>query len=64
MLPIAASGRISRGNETFFTSPALLTTDPHAAERPVEKKFQTSRPESRKIGKAGTPEPRIFTNAM
>ena len=34
------------------------------ADRPVEKRFHTSRPDSRKIGNAGTPEPRIFTNAM
>ena len=27
MLPTAASGRISRGNDTFFTSPAFATTD-------------------------------------
>ena len=64
MLPTAASGRISRGNATFLTSPALATTDEHAAPRAVENRFHTSRPDSRKIGNAGTPEPRIFTNAM
>ena len=34
MLPTAASGRISRGNDTFFTSPALPTTDRVAAAEP------------------------------
>ena len=34
MLPTAASGRISRGNETFFTSPALATTEPSARAEP------------------------------
>ena len=47
MLPIAASGRISRGNETFFTRPALATTEVHAPDSPVEKRFHTRRPESR-----------------
>ena len=65
MLPTAASGRISRGNETFFTRPGVRRPPTRqAAERPVEKRFHTSRPDSKKIGNAGTPEPRIFTNAM
>ena len=64
MLPTAASGRISRGNATFFTSPAFATTDKQAADSPVEKRFHTSRPDSKKIGNSGTPEPRIFTKAM
>ena len=63
MLPIAASGRISRGNATFFTSPAFATTDVQAEPSAVEKRFHTSRPESKKIGNSGTPVPRIFTNA-
>ena len=34
MLPTAASGRISRGNDTFFTRPELATTEPVAAPQP------------------------------
>src|SRR5262249_31019076 len=30
MLPTDANGRISRGNDTFFTSPELATTEPVA----------------------------------
>ena len=63
MLPTAASGRISRGNETFLTSPELATTDVQAAAKPVEKRFHTRSPDSKKIGNDGTPEPRIFTKA-
>ena len=57
MLPTAASGRISRGNDTFFTSPEFATTEPVAAPSPVENRFHTSRPESSQIGKAGMPDP-------
>ena len=32
--PTAARARISRGNDTFFTSPALLTTTPVAVRTP------------------------------
>ena len=63
MLPTAASGRISRGNETFFTRPELATTDPVAAPSPVENRFHTSRPERSQIGNAGMPEPRMIVNA-
>ena len=34
VLPTAASGRISRGNDTFFTRPALATTDDVAVAEP------------------------------
>ncbi len=63
MLPTAASGRISRGNETFLTRPALATTELQAPASPVEKRFHTSRPDSRKIGKPGTAVPRMSWNA-
>ena len=63
MLPTAASGRISRGKATFLTSPALPTTEPHAPARPVENRFHTSKPDSRKIGNPGTAVPRISWNA-
>ncbi len=64
MLPTEARGRISRGNDTFFTRPAFATTDPVAAPSPVENRFHTSSPERSQIGKAGIPEPRMIVNAM
>ena len=51
MLPTAASGRISRGNDTFLTRPELATTEPVAAPSPVENRFHTSRPDNSQIGK-------------
>ena len=51
--PTAASERISRGNETFFTMPALLTTTPVPVSTPKEKRFHSSRPANRKITKWG-----------
>ena len=47
--PIEASGRISRGNHTFCTSWALPTIEPVPAETAVEKRFQASRPERKKM---------------
>ena len=48
MLPIAASGRISRGNDDLLHEPGVATTEPVTrADSPVEKRFHTSRPESR-----------------
>ena len=51
--PTAARARISRGNETFFTMPALLTTTPVPVSTPSEKRFQSSSPAKRKITKSG-----------
>ena len=45
--PTEASGRISRGNHTFFTRPEPATTDPVPEFRAAVKKFQTSRPDRR-----------------
>ncbi len=42
--PTAASERISRGNETFFTMPALLTTTPVPVSTPREKRFHSKQP--------------------
>ena len=53
--PMEARARISRGNDTFFTSPALLTTTPVAVMTPVGKKFQSSRPANKKMTKLGMP---------
>ena len=52
---MAARARISRGKDTFFTRPALLTTTPVAAITPVWKKFHSSSPENRKMTKLGIP---------
>ena len=41
------------GTTTFFTRPALATTEPVAAPSPVENRFHTSRPDSRQIGNDG-----------
>ena len=53
--PMLASGRISRGNDTFLIRPAFPTTAPVAAPSPAENRFHTSRPDSRNSGKAGMP---------
>ena len=45
--PIDASGRTSRGNDTFFTNDAFRTTDVVPLCTPPEKKFQTNTPHSR-----------------
>jgi hypothetical protein len=42
--PTAARARISRGNDTFFTMPALLTMTPVPVSTPSWKRFHTSRP--------------------
>ncbi len=53
--PMAAKARISRGNDTFLTRPALLTITPVADITPVEKKFHKSNPENKKMTKSGMP---------
>ena len=52
--PTEESGRISRGNATFFTRFALSITalDPDSSD--AENRFHASRPESRNTGKSGT----------
>src|SRR5580658_7121654 len=44
--PTDASGRISRGNATFLTSPLLCTIDPVALNVVVENRFQTNMAEN------------------
>ena len=39
--PTEASARISRGKDTFFTIPALLTTDAGGGEHAEEKRFHS-----------------------
>jgi len=51
--PIAESGRISRGNHTFFTSAALPTTEPTAAEVPFWKRLKMNTPDIRNSTKSG-----------
>ncbi len=51
--PTAARARISRGNETFLTMPALFTTTPVPVSTPRENRFQISSPANRKITKCG-----------
>ena len=51
--PIDASGRISRGNHTLPTRPALPTIEPVPPPRPAENRLYGSRPASRKIAKYG-----------
>ena len=51
--PTAARARISRGNETFFTMPALFTTTPVPVSTPSEKRFHSSSPAKRKMTKFG-----------
>ena len=53
--PTEASGRISRGNDIFFTRPALVTITLVAACTPVWNRFQASRPENKRITKFGIP---------
>ena len=43
----AASGNTSRGNDTFLTSEAFMTTDVVALRTPPEKKFHTNRPDNK-----------------
>ena len=57
--PTAARARISRGNETFFTMPALLTTTPVPVWTPSWKRFHSSKPANRKMTKSGILLPRI-----
>src|SRR3954454_17147308 len=61
--PTVASGRISRGNDTFLTSDAFVTTDVVAPNAPLEKKFHTSTPDNKKMGKRGIDVPRITPKA-
>src|SRR3954453_23308691 len=61
--PTDASGSTSRGNDTFFTSAAYITTDVVPLSTAPEKKFHTSTPQSKKIGKRGMVLPRILPNA-
>src|ERR1019366_2059847 len=51
--PTDANARISRGNETFFTSPALLTMAPVAVSTEVWNRFQASKPENSRITNSG-----------
>ena len=51
--PTAASARISRGNETFLTRPALFTTTPVPVRTPGEKRFHSRSPANRKMTKFG-----------
>ena len=45
--PTAASARISRGKDTFFTMPALFTTTPVPVRTPRENRFHSSSPAKR-----------------
>ena len=45
--PTAARARISRGNDTFFTMPALLTTTRYRSARPSWNRFHSSSPAKR-----------------
>src|SRR5579862_4303632 len=51
--PTDASGRISRGNQTFLTSGALPTTDPTAAAVAFWNRLKTSTPDMRNRAKSG-----------
>src|SRR5581483_3390036 len=51
--PTDASGRISRGNHTFFTRGALATTDPTAADVAFWNMLNTSTPDIRNRAKSG-----------
>ena len=51
--PIADSGRISRGNATFFTRFALSITEREPCRSAAENRFHASSPESRNTGKSG-----------
>src|ERR1700685_2883569 len=53
--PMDAKAKISRGNEIFFTKPALLTTTPVAVTTASWNMFQTKNPENKKITKFGMP---------
>ena len=59
--PTAASGRISRGNATFFTRFALEITDWAPAVSDTEKRFHASSPERRQTGKSGMSLPSTLT---
>ena len=59
--PTDASGRISRGNATFFTRFALSITDRDPACSAFEKKLHASSPDSKKTGKSGIGLPRTVT---
>jgi hypothetical protein len=58
--PTAARERISLGNETFLTMPALFTTTPVPVRTPSEKRFHRSRPANRKMTKSGMWFPRMI----
>ncbi len=45
--PMAARARISRGNDTFLTMPALFTTTPVPVRTPSEKRFHNRSPAKR-----------------
>lgn len=60
--PTAAKARISRGNDTFLTMPALLTTTPVPVRTPSEKRFHKRRPAMRKMTKFGIFWPRTMLN--
>ena len=51
--PIADSGRISRGNATFFTRLALSSTDREPCSSEALNRFHASRPDNRNTGKSG-----------
>src|SRR5580698_5770450 len=61
-VPMAAIARISRGNDTFFTSPELVTTAPVALSTPTWKRLYTRRPENKKMTKCGMPLREMYWN--